>query len=210
MAWIAVDAGTSVIKVVAFNLEGREIALCRESTTVLHPSPEYCEQDMNATWQTVVETLQQVVAQLQEPVSGIAITAQGDGCWLVDADGLPTGPAILWNDGRANAVAETWNSGGLIEKAFPISGSVPYAGLSNAIFRWLGDHDPEHLARSHYALTCNGWIFSQMTGRQAVDLSDASNPFGDVVRNMYSEMLVSLYGAEGHASLLPGIARAKT
>ena len=209
MAWIAVDAGTSVIKAVAFNSDGREIALSREPSTVLHPSHEYCEQDMNATWQTVVKTLRQVVAQLHEPVSGIAITAQGDGCWLVDADGLPTGPAILWNDGRANGIAETWNSNGLIEKAFPVSGSVPYAGLSNAIFRWLEEHDPAHLARSHHALTCNGWIFSQMTGRKAVDLSDASNPFGDVASNMYSKTLISLYGAEEHASLLPEIAQGK-
>ena len=31
----------------------------------------------------------------------LALTAQGDGAWLVDADGAPTGPAPLWNDGRA-------------------------------------------------------------------------------------------------------------
>jgi xylulokinase len=209
MAWIAVDAGTSIIKAVAFDSEGREIALCRESTAVLHPLPEYSEQDMNAVWQTVVKTLREIVAQLQEPVHGIAITAQGDGCWLVDADGLPTGPAILWNDGRASGIVETWNRGGLIEEAFAVSGSVPYAGLPNAIFLWLEEHDPQHLATSRYGLTCNGWIFSQMTGRQAVDLSDASNPFGDVAHNMYSQALITLYGAEKQASLLPEIAQGK-
>jgi xylulokinase len=209
MAWIAVDAGTSFIKAVAFSIEGREIALCREPTTVLHRLPEYSEQDMDAVWQAVVKTVQQVVAQLQEPVRGIAITAQGDGCWLVDADGLPTGPAILWNDGRASGIVDTWNRGGLIEEAFPVSGSVPYAGLPNAIFRWLEVNDPQCLARSRCGLTCNGWIFSQMTGRQAVDLSDASNPFGDVAHHMYSDALLTLYGAEKQAFLLPGIAQGK-
>jgi erythritol kinase (D-erythritol 1-phosphate-forming) len=207
MAWIAVDVGTSVIKALAFDGAGKEIALARENSKVLRTNAGWAEQSMEAVWNAVSATVRSVVAELREPVEGIAVTAQGDGCWLVDAEGQPTGNAILWNDGRAGDVVEQWRANGVIEKAFEVSGSVPYAGLPNAILHWLHENQPERLAAARYALTCNGWIFSRMTGRFVADLSDASNPFGDVKAGVYSSALIELYGANPDRDLLPSIAR---
>lgn len=207
MAWLAIDCGTSVVKAVAFGSDGAELALARENTTVLHTSPRASEQSMDAVWSAISKTTRAVVSQLAEPVRGIATTAQGDGCWLVDAQGRPVGNAILWNDGRANAAIERWFADRTIARAFEISGSVCYPGLSNAIFAWLYENEPERLASAKYSLTCNGWIFSQMTGSFAADLSDASNPFGDVRSAEYSLSLLELYAAQSHARLLPPIAR---
>lgn len=206
MTWIAVDAGTSVVKAVAFDSEGHEIALAREKVEVLRPRADFSEQSMNSIWNAVVTTSRTVANRLKETVEGIVITAQGDGCWLVDAKGHPTGNAILWNDSRATPVIEHWREEGAIAKAFGVSGSVPYAGLSNAILNWLHKNQPDRLASAHHALTCNGWLFAQMTGRFVADLSDASNPFGDMKKRMYSEDLIELYGAEEHKHLLPPIA----
>ncbi len=207
MAWIAVDVGTSVIKAVAFDGAGREMALARETSKVLRTDAGWAEQSMESVWRAVSATVRSVVAELREPVAGIAITAQGDGCWLVDDEGQPTGNAILWNDGRAGEIVEQWRADGVIEKAFRVSGSVPYAGLPNAILRWLRKHQPERFAAARYALTCNGWIYSRMTGRFVADLSDASNPFGDVKAGIYSSALIDLYGAECDGDLLPPIVR---
>lgn len=207
MAWIAVDAGTSVIKAVAFDGKGQEVALAREKTEVLHLRVDFAEQSMDAVWAAVVSTVRNVVSRLQEPVDGIAITAQGDGCWLVDAEGRPTGNAILWNDGRAAEIVERWRRQGTIAKAFALSGSVSYPGLPNAILHWLHENQQDRLASARYALTCNGWIFAQMSGRFAADLSDASNPFADVKQREYSEALLELYGIEKQKHLLPPITR---
>jgi len=207
MVWIAVDAGTSVIKAVAFNEEGREVALSRANTVVLRLEAGWAEQSMESVWQAVVITVRNIVSKLSEPVSGIAITAQGDGCWLIDAAGKPTGNAILWNDGRAAGVIEQWRSSGFVEKAFRISGSVPYPGLANAILHWLRENQPQRIVSAEYALSCNGWIFRQMTGRSIADLSDASNPFGDVTAEAYSPALIEIYSATRDQSLLPPIAR---
>ncbi len=207
MAWIAVDAGTSVIKAVVFNDDGREVALARENTVVLRTEPGWAEQSMESVWQAVAATVRSVVGTVQEPVSGIAITAQGDGCWLIDAAGKPTGNAILWNDGRATKIVEQWRSNGFIEKAFSISGSIPYPGLANAILHWLRENQSQRIASAQYALSCNGWIFSQMTGRAIADLSDASNPFSDVIAEAYSPVLLELYNAAHDQLLLPPIAR---
>src|SRR5581483_9213886 len=112
------------------------------------------EQDMEAVWGAVVSVSRTVTQQNLAEVDGIATTAQGDGCWLVDAAGEPAGPAILWNDGRAHEVIEQWRSEGIIEEAFRTSGSVAYPGLPNAIWRWLKAHDPHLLKRARCSLTC--------------------------------------------------------
>ena len=53
MAWIAIDAGTTVIKAVAFNCTGEELALARANTEVLRPKNEYSEQSQESVWQAV-------------------------------------------------------------------------------------------------------------------------------------------------------------
>jgi erythritol kinase len=206
MAWIAVDAGTSVVKAVAFADDGRELAVARANTVVLHPCADWSEQDMNGVWSSVVATVREAIAQCSEPVRGIVSTAQGDGCWLVDEQLEPTGNAILWNDGRAARVVDCWTESGAIERAYRSSGSVTYPGLANAIMQWLRENQPERIGAAKWSLTANGWLFARMTGRVAADLSDASNPFSDVKRGMYSDDVVEHYDAGQNAGFLPPIA----
>jgi xylulokinase len=205
MAWIAVDAGTSVIKAVVFTDDGREFALCRENTTIQSPQPGFAEQDMNSVWAAVVSTIRRVNQQIPEPIQGLVITAQGDGSWLVDGNGYPTGSAILWNDGRAAEIVNKWHNDGIIRQAFRTSGSVTYPGLSNAIFHWLAENEPDRIDKARWSLTCNGWLFSKLTSRFLADLSDGSNPFSNVITATYSSDLLSLYGLEDRTHLLPPI-----
>jgi len=207
MSWIAVDAGTSILKAVAFDSAGRETALARQKMDILRPASGFAEQSMQEVWNAVVATVRMVAAEVQDTIEGISVTAQGDGCWLVDANGLPVGDAILWNDARASAIVEGWRTRDVTEEAFRVSGSVPYAGLQSAIFHWLRENDPERLASARFAMSCNGWIFSKMTGRYIADCSDSSNPFSDVRNRCYSSELLQIFGAEGERRLLPEIAR---
>jgi erythritol kinase len=205
MSTICIDVGTSVIKAVAFDDGGTEITLARRETEVLRPSPGFSEQDMHSVWAAAVSTVRTVVNQLSDPVRLISLTAQGDGCWLVDTDGRPTGPAILWNDARAAAIVDRWRAAGILKEAFRRNGSQTFAGLPNGIFAWLKQHDPDRLERSCKSLCCNGWIFYNLTGRMVIDESDASVPFFDVRERRYSIELLKLYGLEWAERLLPQV-----
>jgi xylulokinase len=207
MATLCIDAGTTLIKVVLIDDEGREIAVVRRGVPVLRPRERDSEQDMEAVWQAVVEACRTMTQQHSIEIDCIATTAQGDGCWMVDGGGQPVGPAILWNDGRAEDVVERWRHKGVIEAAFRISGSVTYPGLANAVWRWLKTHDDERLRSARYLLSCNGWLYSRFTGEMAAELSDASNPFSDIIAREYSPELLRLFEAEEEAHLLPPISR---
>jgi xylulokinase len=203
MAAICVDAGTTVIKAVGYDDSGAEVAVVRRPTSVSRPAPGQAEQDMGAVWDAVVRTVRGVAAELAGAIDFVAVTAQGDGCWLVDAAGEPTGPAILWNDGRAAATVDAWTRSGLAERAFRTNGSSAASGLPHAILTWLKEHDPARLERSAANLTCGGWIFSRLTGELAADESDASAPFMDLRARRYSPELLELFGLDWAARLLP-------
>ncbi len=205
MPVVCVDAGTTLVKAVGFGDDGRELAVERQGVTVDRPSPGWAEQDMAAVSDAVSTTVRAVVAQLGGTVSFLAITAQGDGCWLVNEDGAPTGPAVLWNDSRGSAHIRAWLQAGVLDEAFRINGSLASAGLPNAILTWFQDEQPQRLRKSASSLTCGGWLFSELTGTVAADESDAAAPFLDINTRKYSDRLLELYDMRWARRLLPQV-----
>lgn len=205
MAVVCVDAGTTMVKAVLFDGAGRELGVVRQPTPVRRDATGASEQDMDAVWEAVVTAVRAVRQPHPEPVDLLAFTGQGDGCWLVDAAGEPTGPAILWNDARPGTVLERWDDAGVLTAAFRINGTLGFPGTSGAILRWLHDHQPDRLRASARALSCDGWLFSRFTGVLAVDESDAANPFLDVRTRAYSPELLELFGMPWVERLLPPV-----
>jgi xylulokinase len=204
MATLCIDIGTTVVKTVAFAGNGSELGLWRQLGAPRHPQKLHSEQDMAALWEALARTLREAAASLDEPVEAISITGQGDGLWLVDSQGLPVGPAILWNDGRAGDIVARWNAAGLAARGFDVFGGRSFAGAPHAILAWLAAHDPARLERARSMLSCTGYIFGRMTGRLAMDRSDASLPFLRL-NGSVAEEVFELFGIEGARRLLPEI-----
>lgn len=200
---ICVDAGTTVIKAVVFGSDGRERAVARRPTSVLHGAGGRAEQDPDEVWDAVIAAIREVRRAVPEQVDFVALTGQGDGCWLVDRDDRPVRPAVLWNDGRAGAVVERWRAEGRLDEAFVINGSLTFAGLANAVLRHLADEEPEVVERADSVLTCGGWLFLRLTGERAVDRSEAAAPWLDIASMTYSSRLLELYEIPWAERLLP-------
>jgi len=104
---VAIDAGTSVIKAVAFSLSGDPIAVASRPNSYETPRPGQVEQDMYRTRADCVATLRELidrVPELPRRAAGLAVTGQGDGTWLIDASGEPIGGGLLWLDSRAASI----------------------------------------------------------------------------------------------------------
>ncbi|MEV6110198.1 FGGY-family carbohydrate kinase [Streptomyces sp. NPDC051940] len=203
MTVIAIDAGTTVVKAVGYGDDGAELAVGRRPAHVLRPHPGWSEQDMAEVWTSVAEAVREVAGALPEPPDLITVTAQGDGAWLVDERHRPTGPAVLWNDGRAADLVAAWERDGTVQESFRVCGSRMSTGMPHAVLAWLRAHDPGRLERSHQVLTCGGWIHLKLTGASAVDLSEAAAPFLDIRAYDWSDRLMELYGLEWAGRLLP-------
>src|ERR1700722_9320851 len=108
---VGVDAGTSLIKAVAFSLAGEQIAVAARPNIYQTLGGGQVEQDMHRTWADCAATLRDLTERfpnLARRVVALAVTAQGDGTWLIDADGEPVGGGLLWLDSRAASLASDY------------------------------------------------------------------------------------------------------
>jgi xylulokinase len=205
MATLAIDAGTTLIKAVLFDDDGTELAVAARPTTVHSPAPGWSEQDMVEVWESVHAACQEVLGKNPTVVSELAITAQGDGVWLIDKDGNPVRPAILWNDGRAASSLSHFLDDETLSEVFQTNGSFPSLGLPNAILMWLSTHEPETLSRASSVLTCGSWIFYKLTGVIGQHISEASAPWLDIHTGTISINLIERYGLSDYQHLIPPV-----
>jgi erythritol kinase (D-erythritol 1-phosphate-forming) len=109
--FIGIDAGTSVMKSVAFSTDGRQLAVAAVPNHYVTLADGGVEQDMARTWADAAATLKQLTEKIPNLASrliAISVTAQGDGMWLIDKQGDPVGPATIWLDNRAASIVEDY------------------------------------------------------------------------------------------------------
>jgi sugar (pentulose or hexulose) kinase len=205
---IGIDAGTTNIKSVAFSLDGAELVQSSRENELITPNPGWVEQDMTATWELTATTIRDVVDALDDDqeVIGVGVTAQGDGCWLLDGDGDPVRDAILWSDGRASSLVQEWQRSDVGNEVYDICGNGLFPGASVAIFRWLAENEPDAVDETETIFHCKDWIKYRLTDELTIDPSDASLPFLDIERGEVSADVGELVGLPGVEEHLPRLA----
>lgn len=197
---LGLDAGTSVVKAVAFSADGEVLRVAARPMRTAVPAPGHNEQDLEAVIRACGEVIREVSAG--EPVTLLGITAQGDGLWLLDADGYQVRPPILWSDARAAAIVSDWIASGVAEQAFRRSGNIPFPGSPAALLAFLQREEPESLHAAATAGYCKDAIVQRLTGVRATDVSDASLPFFDPRARQYDDCLLALFGVSSWRHLL--------
>jgi erythritol kinase (D-erythritol 1-phosphate-forming) len=200
--YIGVDIGTSVIKAAAFDDGGRQVALEARKTRVFSTHEGWFEQDMDEVLATVAEVIRGLVGTVGEAPKAIGMTGQGDGVWLLDADGRGVRPAVSWMDARASGTVQDWLDNGVVEQAFRSNGGAMFPGCPAPVLAWFDEHEPETLDRAVTAGYCKDMVMQRLTGVRATDASDASLPFLDPIRRTYSDELLQLCGLPHRRELL--------
>lgn len=199
---IGVDIGTSLTKAVVFDDAGVSIVDACTPSEVRHLPGGRVEQDLEQVIGTVATVVREVVGRLDEPVEALALTGQGDGLWLRDADGRPVRPALSWLDGRANSLVAKWQAEGVAREIYRRTGSGVFPGCHAPLLSYLDKHEPESLDRAAVAGYCVDAVVQRLTGEITVDVSDASLPFLDPVTRRYDEGAIEACGLGHRRGLL--------
>ncbi len=205
---LGIDAGTSVVKTVVFDIEGKEIAVSKRYVPIETPRPGWAEQDMEKVWESVKQTIVEAVAKAKispSSIVAIGVTGQGDGCRLLDKDKKPVRPSILWIDGRAGDVVSEWKRKGLEKSSFKISGHPVFSGSPASILKWLIINEPYSLKKARYFLFAKDWIKFRLTGKICTDPSDASEAPFSLDKMSYSEELFYLFDISSTLPFFPEI-----
>ncbi|NDY92925.1 FGGY-family carbohydrate kinase [Ideonella livida] len=203
---IGIDAGTSVIKAVAFDLQGRQIAVASTPNTVRLSPGGAAEQDLDRTWADTAATLRALgeqVPDLARRTLALAATAQGDGTWLIDAAGRPVGPALLWLDGRSAAQVQALRASPAHAALVARTGTALNPSLQSSQLLWLQAQQPERLARAATALHAKDWLYFCFTGERATSPCEGVFTFGDWRQRAYAPEVLATLGLARWAHLLP-------
>lgn len=207
-AFIGLDSGTSVVKAVAFEADGRQIGVASRPNAYRSGAGGAVEQDMLRTWRDAAAAVRDLLAAhpgLAARTLALAVTGQGDGCWLVDRDGEPVHDGWIWLDSRAAEEARALAEGPQAELIYRTSGTGVNACQMRAQLLWMQRHAPELLDRAATALHPKDWLYLRLTGRRATCPTEGVFTFGDFRTRDYSDAVIEALGLAGQRHLLPPI-----
>ena len=209
-ALLAIDVGTSSIKVVAFDLAGRPVAERRgETPTDRHPDGR-AEHDTDALCGTVASLVRSLVDGLaSHRVEAVAVAAVGEAGVPLDGDGAPVRPAFAWFDARGGDEAAWWREAAGEARLFAITGQPLDSFYSVNRLLWMRTHEPDAFRRTRAWLGLGDLVVLRLAGVCATDFSIASRTLCfDQARLSWSDELIALAGLD--RSIFPDAVRGGT
>lgn len=192
---LGLDIGTSAVKALLLDDGGATAGEAAAPLTVSRPQDRWSEQDPDDWWHAVGQAVAGLPRHLRRRVRGIGIAGQMHGAVLLDDADRPLRPAMLWNDGRADAECR-W-----LETQAPdlraITGNAAMPGFTAPKLLWVRRHEPSLFARIARILLPKDYVRLRMTGDRATDCSDASGTLWfDVRRRGWSDSLLAVCGLD--------------
>jgi erythritol kinase (D-erythritol 1-phosphate-forming) len=205
---IGIDAGTSVMKAVAFTTDGQQLGVAAIPNHFATLPDGGVEQDMARTWADAAATLKQLsdqIPNLASRIIAVSVTAQGDGMWLIDKDGEPVGPAVIWLDSRAASIVEGYVGTNEHASHYQRTGTGLTVVQMSGKLAWMQRHRPEVLAKATHAFHCKDWLYFKLTGDRVTDPSEANFTFGNYKTRNYQPDILDDLGVGNVKVLLPPI-----
>ena len=169
---LGIDLGTSAVKVLILDDDGRALARTRHAYPTHAAHPGWAEQSPTDWWQAVCAATREAITVAGTEIASVGLSGQLNGFVLLDKQMQPLADAIIWLDVRAEAEASR-----LAEMAdFPtLTGNALSAICVLPKLAWLGANRPDLLDRTHRIALAKDYILLRLTGVLATDPSDAQS-----------------------------------
>ena len=168
---LGIDVGSSSVKVSLIDIDSGTVLTHATSPDreleIIANKPGWAEQHPDLWWEHTCKALSAIRAsrpQELRAVQGIGIAYQMHGLVLVDREGRPLRPAIIWCDSRAVALGgEAFNRLGQ-ELCLSRFGNSP-GNFTAAKLAWVKEHEPALLERAACMMLPGDYIAFKLTGR---------------------------------------------
>ncbi len=196
---LSLDAGTTGIRTIAFDEEGKVVASAYEEFPQYYPSPGLVEHDLEEIWATAASTLRQVATTIgPSEIAALGITNQREtACIWEKSSSRPLYRAIVWQDRRTADRCRALRESGVEESIRSTTGLVIDPYFSATKFEWLLQNAEIHKASDTALGTIDSWLLWKLTSGSvhATDWSNASRTMlFDIRRLEWSRDLCELFG----------------
>ena len=196
MLYIGVDLGTSAVKLLMMDSEGKIQKIVSKEYPLYFPHPGWSEQKPEDWFEKSMEGIKELTAECDKSqVAGISFGGQMHGLVALDKDDNVIRPAILWNDGRTGEETDYLNQVIGKEKISLYTANIAFAGFTAPKILWMKKHEPENFAKISKIMLPKDYLAYKLSGSFCSDVSDASGMLlMDVKNRCWSKEMIEICG----------------
>lgn len=206
--WLGIDLGTQSVRAIVVTGDGTVLSTASEPLTSQRDGNRH-EQDPEQWWNATTKAIGAVVAATDVTIEGLAVDGTSGTILLVDGDGAPMTPALMYDDGRATDVLRLVNEAGQ-----DLWAKLGYQRMQTTWalpkLAWLRVHSPELLtAPGTRLMHQTDFINSRLAGRPvATDLSSALKTGVDLISESWPLSVLDTLSVP--SQILPPVVRSGT
>lgn len=198
MYYIGIDLGTSAVKLLLMNAEGKVENVESLEYPLYFPHSGWSEQNPADWWDAVQKGLKLLIKDVDaSKVGGISFGGQMHGLVVLDENDEVIRPAILWNDNRTAKQSDYLNEVIGKTKLSECTANISFAGFTAPKLLWMKEEEPENFARIKKIMLPKDYIAYKLTGVHCTDVSDASGMLlFDVKNKCWSKEMMAICDVE--------------
>ncbi len=221
MYYIGIDLGTSAVKLLLMDSQGKIVNIVSKEYPLYFPNPGWSEQKPEDWYEQSMAGLKELTKDIDKSqVAGISFGGQMHGLVILDKDDNVIRPAILWNDGRTTEECDYLNNVIGKDKLSEYTANISFTGFTAPKVLWVKNKEPENFAKIPKMMLPKDYLAYKLSGVHCTDVSDASGMLLFDVKNrtwskemcdicsVKPEWLAKIYESyEKVGTLLPEVAK---
>ena len=173
--FVGLDLGTSSLKGVVVASSGEVLARAQAGYPTRRSAPGRAEQDPRQWTRAAAEVVRALTEQVAAPRwAGLGLSGMIPTLVLTDAGGEPVGPAITWEDDRAQMEGDEFRSEHGPDAVYATTGQWVDGRYLVPMFRWIERRMLSEVAHATRLLSAKDFLFAWLTGEAATDPSTAT------------------------------------
>ena len=175
MKYIGIDLGTSAVKLLLMNADGKIEKIASREYGLSFPHPGWSEQHPYDWYDQSVDGLKELLSECDKTqVAGISFGGQMHGLVTLDEKDHVIRPAILWNDGRTSEETNYLNEVVGRNRLSEYTANIAFAGFTAPKILWMQKNEPQLWARVKKIMLPKDYLAYRLSGTFCTDYSDAS------------------------------------
>ncbi|MCI5919644.1 MAG: xylulokinase [Roseburia sp.] len=175
MFYIGIDLGTSSVKLLLMDDNGKVRNIVSREYPLFFPHPGWSEQRPQDWYKESIEGVKELLQGFDaKEVAGISFGGQMHGLVVLDEKDEVIRPAILWNDGRTTKECDYLNQTIGKEKLSEYAANIAFTGFTAPKILWMRENEPENFKRIKKIMLPKDYLAYKLTGTFCTDVSDAS------------------------------------
>lgn len=194
MLYIGVDLGTSSVKLLLMDEEGKIKKTVTREYPLYFPNPGWSEQRPEDWWKEILEGIKELTKECDKSqVAGVSFGGQMHGLVILDENDKVIRPAILWNDGRTGKETEYLNTVIGKENLSKYTANIAFAGFTAPKILWVKENEPDNFNKIEKIMLPKDYIAYKLSGVHCTDVSDASGMLlMDVENKCWSKEMIEI------------------